>query len=88
MVTATAGESVHWSFQGSAIYWRAVADHDGGRADVSIDGVVQTTVDCFFAECALPYQFAFMKSGLDSRSTRTRSKSWSVGTSIPRRRGR
>jgi len=64
MVAAKAGQSVQFLFQGTAIYWRAVADSDGGRADVYIDGVLQETVDCFFPECALPYQFAFIKTGL------------------------
>jgi len=64
-VSANAGESVHFSFTGSDIYWRAVADNDAGKADVYIDGVFQKTVDCYFPECAMPYQFAFIKTGLN-----------------------
>jgi hypothetical protein len=64
-VSAKAGQSVQFSFKGSDIYWRAVAGNDAGKADVYIDGVLQKTVDCFFQECALPYQFAFIKNGLD-----------------------
>jgi hypothetical protein len=68
---AQAGQSVQFTFQGSDIYWRAVASGDAGRADVFIDDVPQGTVDCFFSECALPYQFAFIKTGLDPEQTHT-----------------
>ena len=68
---AKAGQSVQFSFQGSGIYWRAAAGSDAGKADVFIDGVLQKTVDCFFSECALPYQFAFIKTGLAPKQTHT-----------------
>jgi hypothetical protein len=38
---------------------------------VFIDNVLQKTVDGFFSECALPYQFAFIKTGLDPKQTHT-----------------
>lgn len=69
--SAKAGESVQFAFQGADIYWRAVASGDGGQADVFIDDVLQRTVDCCFPECALPYQFAFIKIGLDPKRPHT-----------------
>jgi hypothetical protein len=71
MVTSKAGQSVQFMFQGSDIYWRSVASNDAGKADVYIDGVLQKTVDCYFQECALPYQFAFIKTGLDPKKPHT-----------------
>ena len=68
---SNAGHRVQFTFQGSDIYWRAVADRDGGKADVFLDDVLVQTVDCFFAECALPYQFAFIKKGLDPKRQHT-----------------
>ena len=62
---AVAGHSVEFAFTGPDIYWRAVAAKDGGKADVFIDGKPAGTVDLFFGECSLPYQFAFIKTGLD-----------------------
>jgi len=58
------GSSVEYSFDGSGIYWRAVADTNGGKADISIDGKFAETVDLYFRD-ALPNQFAFIKTGLD-----------------------
>ena len=69
--TATAGHAVQFAFQGAEIYWRAVAAKDAGMADVFIDGAFDTTVDCFFPECALPYQFAFIRTGLDPKRPHT-----------------
>ncbi|MGA2618854.1 MAG: hypothetical protein ABSF26_14685 [Thermoguttaceae bacterium] len=69
--SAKTGQSVQFPFQGADIYWRAVASGDAGKADVFIDGVLQKTVDCFFAECPLPYQFAFIKTGLDPKRPHT-----------------
>jgi hypothetical protein len=68
---AKAGQSVQFTFQGPDIYWRAVAGPDAGKADVFIDNVLEKTVDLNFQECALPYQFAFIKAGLDSKRSHT-----------------
>ena len=64
------GNSLRFSFKGPDIYWRAVADSDGGKADVYIDGKLQETVDCYYKE-PLPFQFAFIKTGLDPEKTHT-----------------
>ena len=58
------GASVQYSFDGSGIFWRAVAAPDGGRADIYIDGVLTGTVDCYYRD-ALPFQFAYIRTGLD-----------------------
>jgi hypothetical protein len=71
MVAAKAGHTIWFTFQGPDIYWRAVAARDGGKADVFIDDKLQATVDCFFPECPLPYQFAFIKTGLDPKRPHT-----------------
>jgi hypothetical protein len=68
---AKAGQSVQFEFHGGDIYWRAAAGPDAGKADVFIDGALQETVDLLFAECAMPYQFAFIKNGLDPKRSHT-----------------
>jgi hypothetical protein len=62
------GSSMQFSFKGADIYWRAVADSDGGKADVYVDGKLEETVDCYYRE-PLPFQFAFIKTGLDPEKT-------------------
>jgi hypothetical protein len=64
------GSSVQFSFTGAEIYWRAVAGNDGGKADVYIDGRLEETVDCYHEE-PLPFQFAFIKTGLDPEKMHT-----------------
>lgn len=64
------GNSVQFSFKGAGIYWRAVADCAGGKADVYIDSKLKETVDCYHKE-SLPFQFAFIKTGLDPETTHT-----------------
>jgi hypothetical protein len=58
------GAYVQFSFNGSGIYWRAIADTDGGKADVFIDDKLVETVDCYYRG-ALPFQFASIRTGLD-----------------------
>ncbi len=62
----TAGDGVTFSFSGSDIYWRAAAGPDGGKADVYLDGTWAATVDCYYPE-ALPFQFAYIKTGLAAK---------------------
>jgi hypothetical protein len=64
------GSSVQFSFKGTDIFWRATADSDCGKADVYIDNVLEETVDCYFQE-SLPFQFAFIKRGLDAQKNHT-----------------
>ena len=64
------GSSVQLSFKSAEIYWRAVSDSDGGKADVFIDGELEETVDCYYKE-SLPFQFAFIKTGMDTNKLHT-----------------
>ncbi len=66
----TPGSSMQFSFKGADIYWRAIADSDGGKADVYIDGNLEETVDCYYKE-SLPFQFAFIKTGMDANKIHT-----------------
>lgn len=68
--SATADSSVQFSFKAADIYWRAFRGPNCGKADVYLDGRRQRTVDCY-AETATPYQFAFIKTGLDPQATHT-----------------
>lgn len=61
--SAESGASFAFTFQGQDIYWRAVRGPDLGKADVLLDSVLQTTVDCW-ATIPTVYQFAFLKRGL------------------------
>lgn len=62
--------SVEFTFQGNDIYWRAVKGPGLGKADVFLDGVLQTTVDCW-ASLPSGYQFAFIKRGLSGKGPHT-----------------
>ena len=44
---------------------------DAGRADIYIDGQFQQTVDLHFAETAIPYQFAYVRTDLDPTISHT-----------------
>jgi hypothetical protein len=65
----TTDSSVAFVFKGSGIYWRAATGPDCGKADVYLDEVLQKTVDLFGD--FTPYQFAFIKIGLDAGKTHT-----------------
>jgi hypothetical protein len=70
-VSSNEGSQVEWTFPGADIYWRAEAAPDGGLADVFVDGKFERTVDLYFGDCELPYQFAFIKRGLDTNGVHT-----------------
>jgi len=69
-VAGAAGSQVEFIFKGSDIYWRAVKGPDCGKADVYLDNVLQQTVDCY-ANPMTPYQFAFIRKGLDPNRNHT-----------------
>ena len=69
-VSETANSSVQFSFRGADVYWRALKAENCGKADVYVDNLLQKTVDCY-AESGTPYQFAFIKTGLDPKATHT-----------------
>ncbi len=60
-----AGNSVEFTFHGPDIYWRGIAAPDGGKADIFIDGKLQQTVDLYYNDTPLVFQFAYIKNGLD-----------------------
>ncbi len=66
-----ADSRVEFSFRGADIYWRAIAAQDGGKADVYIDDELQTTVDLYFWDTPLVFQFAFIKTGLEPSTVHT-----------------
>ncbi len=66
----TANSSVQFSFKGADVYWRALKGPNCGKADVYVDDLLQKTADCY-AELVTPYQFAFIKTGLDPNVTHT-----------------
>lgn len=70
-VTTAAAQEIEYTFRGGEIYWRAVFAPDAGQADVYLDGVRQQTVNLYFAEVAVPYQFAFVRTDLDPAATHT-----------------
>ena len=70
METHQPGASVQFSFTGSGIYWRAIADSDCGKADIYVDGVLTDCVDLYYRH-PLPYQFAYLRTGLDPDVTHT-----------------
>lgn len=69
--TAAAGQVIEYAFSGGEIYWRAVYGPDAGQAEVWLDGKLQRRVDLYFGECAIPYQFAFVRTDLDPKVRHT-----------------
>jgi hypothetical protein len=62
--SATAGSSIEFSFDGSAIYWRALHSPNSGKADVYIDGARRATVDCYSPRSTSWEQFLYVNTGL------------------------
>ena len=70
--SSIAGDSLEFSFQGRAIYWRAVFARDAGKVDVYVDKRKYATVDCYSGDKRPNmFQFGFMKTGLDSSAVHT-----------------
>ena len=68
--TETANSSAAFTFKGTGIYWRALRGPTCGKADVYLDNRLEKTVN-FYTETATPYQFAFVKTGLDPNAAHT-----------------
>jgi hypothetical protein len=62
--SATPNSSVEFSFEGTAVYWRAVHSPQSGRADVYIDGMFRKTVDCYSPRSTSYEQFLYIHTGL------------------------
>jgi len=63
-VSSTAGSSLELSFKAADVYWRAARGPGMGKADVYLDGALQTTVDTW-ASFPTTDMFAYVKTGLD-----------------------
>jgi len=68
-ISGTTNSSVSLAFNGGGIYWRAASGPDCGKADVYLDGEWQKTID-FYGDYT-PWQFWFIKTGLDLRAAHT-----------------
>jgi hypothetical protein len=77
--------SVEFSFEGSAIYWRAVHSPQSGRADVYIDGALRKTVDCYSPRSTSCEQFLYFNTGLTN--TRHTIKVVATGKKHPKATG-
>jgi hypothetical protein len=60
--TTTGGSTLSYTFTGKSITWYGVIGQDHGKADVSIDGVFDQTIDCFAS--AWQVTQVYTKSGL------------------------
>ncbi|MGA9798282.1 MAG: discoidin domain-containing protein [Terriglobales bacterium] len=63
--------SVEFSFEGTAIYWRALHSPQSGRADVYIDGALRKTVDCYSPRSTSCEQFLYLNTGLSPNTRHT-----------------
>ncbi len=68
---ATPNSSVEFSFEGTAVYWRAVHSPQSGRADVYIDGALRKTVDCYSPRSTSYEQFLYINTGLSPNARHT-----------------
>jgi hypothetical protein len=64
--SSSANTSVEFSFEGEAIYWRALHSPQSGKADVYIDGALRKTVDCYSPRSTSWEQFLYVKQGLSN----------------------
>ncbi len=69
--SSTSNSSVEFSFQGSAVYWRALHSPQSGKADVYLDGVLRKTVDCYSPRSTTWEQFLYINTGLSPAGTHT-----------------
>ena len=69
--SSTPNSSVEFSFEGTAIYWRALHSPQSGRADVYIDGALRKTVDCYSPRSTSYEQFLYINTGLAPNARHT-----------------
>jgi hypothetical protein len=62
--SSTLNSSIEFSFEGTAVYWRALHSPQSGKADVYIDGTLRKTVDCFSPRSTSWERFAYINTGL------------------------
>ncbi len=63
--------SIEFSFEGTAVYWRAIHSPQSGRADIYIDGVLRKIVDCYSPRSTTCEQFLYVHTGLSSNTKHT-----------------
>jgi len=64
--SSTANSSIEFSFEGTAIYWRALHSPQSGKAEIYIDGALRKTVDCFSPRSTTWEQFSYINAGLSA----------------------
>jgi hypothetical protein len=69
--SATRNSSVEFSFQGSAVYWRALRSPQSGKAEIYLDGALRKTVDCYSPQSTTYEQFVYIKTGLSPTAKHT-----------------
>jgi hypothetical protein len=62
--SSTLNSSIEFSFEGTAIYWRAIHSPQSGRADIYVDGALRKTVDCYSPRSTSFEQFLYINTGL------------------------
>ena len=61
------GAEVSFTFHGKDIYWRTTMDSQAGKAEVWLDGKLQTTVDCCATNNWTPFALGFVKRGMSDK---------------------
>jgi hypothetical protein len=69
--SSTLNSSVEFSFEGTAIYWRAVHSPQSGRVDVYVDDALRKTVDCYSPRSTSSEQFLYINTGLSPNARHT-----------------
>jgi hypothetical protein len=69
--TSGPNSTLEFSFEGTAIYWRALHSPQSGRADIYIDGALRKTVDCYSPRSTSCEQFLYVNTGLSPNARHT-----------------
>jgi hypothetical protein len=69
--TSGPNSTLEFSFEGTAIYWRALHSPQSGRADIYIDGALRKTVDCYSPRSTSCEQFLYVGTGLSPNARHT-----------------
>jgi len=69
--SSTPNSSVEFSFEGAAVYWRAVHSPQSGRADIYLDGALRKTVDCYSPRSTSYEQFLYVNTALAPNAKHT-----------------
>ncbi|OJV41379.1 MAG: hypothetical protein BGO25_16800 [Acidobacteriales bacterium 59-55] len=69
--SATRNSSVEFSFQGDAVYWRALCSPHSGKAEIYLDGALRKTVDCYSPQSTSYEQFVYIRTGLSPTAKHT-----------------